>query len=1332
MDENACNYNPGVTDDDGSCEYSQENFDCEGNCLIEIDCAGECGGNAIIDECGVCGGDGVDIGACDCEGNIIDECDICGGNNESMDCNGECGGSADCDINISLDPYEFQDLVLFTNLNVEEITGLICIDDIINFSTIEDLNVTIGDCISINNEQSIQIYITNQFYITEFNFSLSGLILDSSTNGADGGLVEYNYYNWDIVGNNVYGSITDSSQFITGLTSDCTDNQSCEPQFADINDESLCIYPQQYWFDVDEDGLGDPEFDFMLCPDQVNDDYVQNNDDSCPNDPLNDLDDDGICADEDEYPDCFDIGDGSNPYDCSGECSGSAFIDDCNNCVGGNTGLEENSADLGCGCDLPEPLEYWEDIDGDGLGSGSISIYCLEDLPAGWILVNESELDPYPDCFDNFYDECDECGGDNTTGCFNNDCDIYCDCLGALAITYCIDTDEDGSGNSDPNTWITLCEDEYNNFEYDLIPVELGQCTDEYEDCNGVVDLCGICEGNNQNQDCNNDCFGSADIDDCGICAGGNTGLIPNADQDDCGVCDGFNTDQDCLGECFGSAEADDCGVCNGGMYLDENEELYNGLFCDCELTEPNNCGECFEPPCEVAALFPALIDNDYKNHIEVPIYLNGYANNSTGLEGFEFQFSYNNEYYILDDVQLHDNLSGYSLTYNDDVLNDSLIQVDVVVYAIGSPITDINEIVKLNFYLNDSNGDYSYLHNQITQLTFIDFKIGNSIIETMNGLVEFKTIMCLDSTADNFCNNEDPDIPSIPEEECLYYNNQEEEGYIITDGACEYIVEIETNLEDDSVLEDILLTNGDNSIQLFIESGVIMITSDDFDGQISFSEFYNIDILPNPTADNDTPLILWGEVVSFEPYEIIFEDESGQVIVTIEFTPFGERDDLEYDLYRLDNLNDTSWERVENQSCGERDCSGEIDSFGIFSVVIGGLGCIDAEACNFNDSAVIDDGSCFYSGEFGLFCYDGDEDGLGEINQESQYFCPDNIPDNWVNNCLDPEPDCPNPDPETILIDNCGICEGQNECFEYPVVFVDSWVLIEQNLYSDLYCFEDDSVPPYLGPFSANFTNEVAEECITYKIEISSEEPCEWIDGNCREIQNDCNMNDNQELCEFNAYCTWNLDLESCIESNNNCININNQTDCISNSEYSYLAQYICVTNEVYDDQFGGGWIYDEELSEIFEWGVSTNQICFNLQNTNDYDCMNYVFADNNNEIRLQHIDNNICFQETYQRISYLSINDLVIPNDYKLYKNFPNPFNPVTNIIFDLPKPDHVSLDIYNINGQHIDNITKGYFSTGSYEFKFNGDNLSSGIYFIIFTSNEVILSEKMILLK
>ncbi|SVE05266.1 uncharacterized protein METZ01_LOCUS458120, partial [marine metagenome] len=62
MDDSACNYNSDATEDDGSCEYAEENYDCDGNCIVEVDCFGECGGNAVVDECGVCGGSGIPEG----------------------------------------------------------------------------------------------------------------------------------------------------------------------------------------------------------------------------------------------------------------------------------------------------------------------------------------------------------------------------------------------------------------------------------------------------------------------------------------------------------------------------------------------------------------------------------------------------------------------------------------------------------------------------------------------------------------------------------------------------------------------------------------------------------------------------------------------------------------------------------------------------------------------------------------------------------------------------------------------------------------------------------------------------------------------------------------------------------------------------------------------------------------------------------------------------------------------------------------------------------------------------------------------------------------------
>ncbi len=87
-DQNACNYDPNALFDNNNCEYPDENFDCFGNCIVEIDCLGQCGGNAEFDCNDVCSGDA-----------FIDVCGNCvGGDTQnepcSQDCNGDWGGSA--------------------------------------------------------------------------------------------------------------------------------------------------------------------------------------------------------------------------------------------------------------------------------------------------------------------------------------------------------------------------------------------------------------------------------------------------------------------------------------------------------------------------------------------------------------------------------------------------------------------------------------------------------------------------------------------------------------------------------------------------------------------------------------------------------------------------------------------------------------------------------------------------------------------------------------------------------------------------------------------------------------------------------------------------------------------------------------------------------------------------------------------------------------------------------------------------------------------------------------------------------------------------------------
>lgn len=68
---------------------------------------------------------------------------------------------------------------------------------------------------------------------------------------------------------------------------------------------------------------------------------------------------------------------------------------------------------------------------------------------------------------------------------------------------------------------------------------------------------------------------------------------------------------------------------------------------------------------------------------------------------------------------------------------------------------------------------------------------------------------------------------------------------------------------------------------------------------------------------------------------------------------------------------------------------------------------------------------------------------------------------------------------------------------------------------------------------------------------------------------------------------------------------------------------------------------------------------------------------------------------------------------NDYKLYQNFPNPFNPTTKISYTIKKDGIVSLSVFNLVGQEIGVLVNEKQSAGNYEVEFNASELTSGIY-------------------
>ena len=300
---------------------------------------------------------------------------------------------------------------------------------------------------------------------------------------------------------------------------------------------------------------------------------------------------------------------GSEEEDCNGDVDGSAYEDDCGNCVGGNTGAEACEGD-------PE-----RDCNGDPAGTAFIDD--CGDCVGGNTGKQPCELcTPSPECEGGGGDE-EDCSGVPGGSAYYDDCGM---CVGGM--TGMDPCDGGGGGmpdcNGDPDggayiddcgtcvggltgrspCWGTDCNGDPDGYAYyddcgNCVGGNTGEspCIGEM-DCQGIVngeafiDDCGRCVGGytglspcTGEPDCNGEPGGSAYIDVCGTCVGGNTGMQPcagipdcngtlggTAYYDNCGICVGGTTGRtpcanppDCNGTPGGTAYRDDCGDCVGG-----------------------------------------------------------------------------------------------------------------------------------------------------------------------------------------------------------------------------------------------------------------------------------------------------------------------------------------------------------------------------------------------------------------------------------------------------------------------------------------------------------------------------------------------------------------------------------------------------------------------------------------------------------------------------------------------------------------------------------------------------------------------------------------------
>ena len=105
--------------------------------------------------------------------------------------------------------------------------------------------------------------------------------------------------------------------------------------------------------------------------------------------------------------------------------------------------------------------------------------------------------------------------------------------------------------------------------------------------------------------------------------------------------------------------------------------------------------------------------------------------------------------------------------------------------------------------------------------------------------------------------------------------------------------------------------------------------------------------------------------------------------------------------------------------------------------------------------------------------------------------------------------------------------------------------------------------------------------------------------------------------------------------------------------------------------------------------------------------------------------------------RYDYLSTDDITAPTDFALHDNYPNPFNPTTQIRFDMPIMGDVRLTIYNMLGQKVKEYQMNGLPVGYHTLTWNatnnlGDPVSAGIYFYQLQTKTFTKTKRMVLLK
>ena len=419
-------------------------------------------------------------------------------------------------------------------------------------------------------------------------------------------------------------------------------------------------------------------------------------------------------------------------------------------------------------------------------------------------------------------------------------------------------------------------------------------------------------------------------------------------------------------------------------------------------------------------------------------------------------------------------------------------------------------------------------------------------------------------------------------------------------------------------------------------------------------------------------------------------------------------------------------------------------------------IGCSGDEDCGikrFDDLYLeyeIESNGCCNPDDWSLWYDDADMDMLGDPELAYNLCLPDFISRPISQNNYDLYPSC-----FSNSVDDCGVCDGFN---------LDMDCLGDCPSYTPNACTENYFY--YIWDGGPSFENQQEFECGTASIDLCGE--CNHVDVmyqwdgsdyiefdeeniSCTGCTDSDAANHNPDALFYDGSCyfeVWPGDTDvNGIVGGSDVIPIGifwgemgSNRSIESGNDYTWQSQYGYDNwnnkMALYADANGDGLIdIFDILVVLINWGNVVESDSYNTVVNSYYDDIDLDLYRSNFEEIYNSLptgyDNNPIQLFLEEMFGFESI--VQLPQEYKLHQNRPNPFNPATNIVYEIPNQGEINIIITNILGEVVEEY-KGYIeSPGVYSYTFDASMLPSGIYlYHLKTKSGINLTNKMMLIK